>query len=425
MMNGSATSNGVAPAGGGYRWLAGLREDYERVFVTEWSPYLGAVFLVAVSSVLMLSGLFWGVFGGIKLWGDWINHSLGLAPLLKIQPAALDNPLMQRISLMNITLVLGAFAAALLSRQFHINRPPRLEYLTGAFGGTVMGIGAALAGGCTTGGFFTPLMFGSPAGWAMWAGLLPGALIGLKLLLWVMEHVRWGTAAPAVRPTPAGLKRWYPLFGAALITAILAWAALWYASSDARLVNRGIVILGGFALGFVLHRSRFCFARVFREPFMTGEGTLTKAMILALALGIPIGSLLLQAKTVDPMLAIPASFWLGSLLGGLIFGVGMVFAGGCASGSLWRMGEGHIKLWVAILFFAWGGSTFSGIVKRWDLLTREMNLDLIEVTRLGYQAYYPQLFGGWAWAYVLSFAVLALWYLLVRYNESTERFTVL
>ena len=38
---------------------------------------------------------------------------------------------------------------------------------------------------------------------------------------------------------------------------------------------------------------------------MTGEGAMTKAMILALALGIPLGSLLLQKQTVDPYLAIP------------------------------------------------------------------------------------------------------------------------
>ncbi len=94
---------------------------------------------------------------------------------------------MHRISLMNITLVLGAFSAALLSRQFHLNRPPPLENIWAALGGTLMGIGAVLAGGCTTGGFFVPLTFSSAAGWAMWVGLLVGAVIGLKLLLWTID----------------------------------------------------------------------------------------------------------------------------------------------------------------------------------------------------------------------------------------------
>ena len=407
-----------------FRWISGFQDDYERVMVHEWSPYLGAILLVVVTSALMVSGLFWGVFGGLKLWGDYFNNFIGLGSLLGIKEN-LDNPLMHRISLMNITLLLGAFAAALFSRQFRLSRPPKLEYLWGALGGALMGVGAALAGGCTTGGFFTPLTFGSPTGWVMWVGLLAGAFIGLKALLWTMEHITWGTVAPKRGPESA-LKPYYPLAGLVVLAAVLYWAGSWFTSEDTKLGNRAIIVLGGFALGFILHRSRFCFSRVFREPFMTGEGTMTKAMILALALGIPIGSLLLQHKTVDPYLAIPATFWLGSVLGGVIFGVGMVFAGGCASGSLWRVGEGHIKLMVAVFFFGWAGSIFNGIVKHWDLLSREPSLVNfnVEITKVGTQAYLPDMFGGWSWVYVLSFAILGIWYLLVRYNESTEKFTI-
>ncbi len=422
-MDQAGTSQGVFSRMTAAGWLAGLREDYEQIFVKGWSPYLGAILLVIVTSALISSGLFWGVYGGLKLWGDWFNNFIGLGPLLGIKNE-LQSPLLHRISLMDLTLVIGAFCAALLAGQFRINRPPPLEFVTGALGGSLMGIGASLAGGCTTGGFFTPLTFASPAGWAMWAGLLGGAFLGLKALLWTMEHVGWGTAAPAMTAA-SPLKRLYPLFGLAVFLLVAWWATRWFTSDDQRLASRGIIIAAGFALGFILHRSRFCFSRVFREPFMTGEGTMTKAMILALVLGIPVSSLLLQQETVDPYLAIPATFWLGSVLGGVVFGIGMVFAGGCASGSLWRMGEGHLKLWVAVFFFGWNGSVFSAIVKRWDLLTREMSLDLVEVSRVGRQVFLPDVFGGWGWAYLLSLVILGIWYLLVRYNESTNRFTVL
>ena len=107
-------------------WLKGLREDYQHIFVDEWSPYLGAVLLVSVASSLTASGLFWGVFGGLKLWGDWFNNFIGLGPLLGIKEE-LRSPLIHRISLMDITLVLGAFSAALLAHQFRINRPPKQE----------------------------------------------------------------------------------------------------------------------------------------------------------------------------------------------------------------------------------------------------------------------------------------------------------
>ncbi len=407
----------------GLSWIRGLKEDYEAVFVHAWSPYFGAVLVVLITSALMASGFFWGVFGGLKLLGNHFNNLIGLGPLLGVS-VELDSPLMNRIAILDINLVIGAFAAALLSGQFRISRPPKLEYLWAALGGSLMGIGASLAGGCTTGGFFTPVMFSSPTGWAMWTGLLAGAFIGLKLLLWTMEHIQWGMVAPPRSEVPLG-RRFYTPAGFLVIFLALYWATSWFNSEDARLVSRGVLVLAGFGLGFTLHRSRFCFSRVFREPFMTGEGEMTKAMILALALGIPAGSLLLQGKMVDPYLAIPATFWAGSLAGGLIFGIGMIFAGGCASGALWRVGEGHLKLMVAVFFFAWIGAIASALFKGLGLTSKEMNLDLVEESAVGIQIHLPDILGGWGWAYALGLGVLVLWYLLVRYNESTEKFTVL
>jgi uncharacterized membrane protein YedE/YeeE len=400
-------------------WRAGFKTDYQTIFVEEWSPFVGAMLLVLTIIGLMLSGLVWGVFGGVKFWGDWFNNLIGLGPLLGV-PKDLDNFLMHRMSLMNIMLVLGAFTAALLSRQFSPNRPPPLEYLWAALGGSLLGIGAALAGGCTTGGFFNPVLHSSPAGWAMWLGLLAGAAIGLKLLLWTLDNIEWGMRAPPAIDVPEAVARRYPLLGVAIAVGVLFWATHWYGSASA------IIVLAGFAIGFIMHRSRLCFARAFREPFMTAEGDMTKAVILALAIGIPIAALLFQKKVIDPYLAIPATFWIGSLLGGLIFGIGMVFAGGCASGSLWRMGEGHIKLWVTMFFFSWMGSTASAVFKKLGLTSiDESNVETYEMTRVGFQAYFPEMIGSWGWTLLIGGGLLLLWYMLVRYNESTERFTLL
>jgi uncharacterized membrane protein YedE/YeeE len=208
-----------------------------------------------------------------------------------------------------------------------------------------------------------PVLHSSPAGWAMWLGLLAGAAIGLKLLLWTLDHIEWGMQAPPAHRhvrrdlcattipwLGLGRRRRRPALGHAVVSD----------RADEKLVPPApSSLLAGFAIGFIMHRSRLCFARAFREPFMTAEGDMTKAVILALAIGIPIAALLFQKKVIDPYLAIPPAFWIGSLLGGLIFGIGMVFAGGCASGSLWRMGEGHLKLWVTMFFFSWMGSTAS------------------------------------------------------------------
>ncbi len=208
------------------------------------------------------------------------------------------------------------------------------------------------------------------------------------------------------------------------MASILWWATSWYGSTEEKTASRAIIILAGFAIGFIMHRSRFCVARAIREPFMTAEGDMTKAVILALAIGIPLASLIFQAKLLDPYLAIPPRFWMGSLTGGIVFGVGMVFAGGCGTGSLWRVGEGHLKLWVAVFFFAWVGSTASALLNKTGLTVSEMNLDMLEESALGIQTFFPVMLGGWGWTYLATGVCLLIWYLLVRYNESTEKFTL-
>ena len=36
-------------------------------------------------------------------------------------------------------------------------------------------------------------------------------------------------------------------------------------------------------------------------------------------------------------------------VGGLLFGIGMVIAGGCVSGTLYRIGEGYLASWASLL----------------------------------------------------------------------------
>ncbi len=113
-----------------------------------------------------------------------------------------------------------------------------------------MGVGAALAGGCTVGGFFVPVLLGSVAGWSMWLGLIGGAFLGLRSLAWLWAHASLGTAPP--RSRRAGPQPWAPATGLALATGVAVWA--WH--GDPLLPHVGVSIVAGFGLGFVLQRSR-------------------------------------------------------------------------------------------------------------------------------------------------------------------------
>ena len=61
----------------------------------------------------------------------------------------------------------------------------------------------------------------------------------------------------------------------------------------------------------------------------------------------------------------PALPWLGSGLGGLAFGFGMVLAGGCASRALVRLGGGSLKALLVVLVMALVAATVAAGVLAW------------------------------------------------------------
>ena len=107
------------------------------------------------------------------------------------------------------------------------------------------------------------------------------------------------------------------------------------------------------------------------------------------------------------------SVWLGSVVGGTLFGVGMVFAGGCGAGAIWRAGEGHVRLWVALVFFAIGASAMRHILLRTEL-----------IGKLGNAVFLPNLV-GWSLAIWGVVGLMILWYLLSGWNEQRRQAEVL
>ncbi|MGH2424912.1 MAG: YeeE/YedE family protein [bacterium] len=117
----------------------------------------------------------------------------------------------------------------------------------------------------------------------------------------------------------------------------------------------GIFAVLGVGFGVVLQRSRFCFNSAFRDLWQFRSGRTMKGVIVGLAVGTAGFGLrmfdLLPNSSLGPIApeahAIPLSVAL--VIGGLLFGTGMVIAGGCTSGSIYRMGEGYVASWVAFV----------------------------------------------------------------------------
>jgi len=124
--------------------------------------------------------------------------------------------------------------------------------------------------------------------------------------------------------------------------------------------------LTGNAFGFILQKTRFSFTASMRDPYLTGGTSLTKAVLAALAmttLGFAALKYGAQARGLPipgQSFVVPVSF--ATVAGGLMFGIGMVIAGGCASGTLMRVGEGFGMQMLSLLFFVvgslWGARDF-------------------------------------------------------------------
>ena len=109
-------------------------------------------------------------------------------------------------------------------------------------------------------------------------------------------------------------------------------------------------LLLGAVLGYVLQRSRFCVTGAFRDLYLTRSTRYFTPFLLAIAIQAVGVAALAGVGVIAPE---PASFApLAVIGGGLIFGVGIIMAGGCATGTYYRAGEGLIGSWVALIFYA-------------------------------------------------------------------------
>ena len=106
----------------------------------------------------------------------------------------------------------------------------------------------------------------------------------------------------------------------------------------------------GVALGFTMQRGRFCVTGAFRDLWITGSTRWLTAFLIVVAVQ-SVGVFALDAAgviTLDPQ---PFA-WLATIIGAFIFGFAIVLAGGCATGTYYRAGEGLVGSWFALIFYA-------------------------------------------------------------------------
>lgn len=168
-------------------------------------------------------------------------------------------------------------------------------------------------------------------------------------------------------------------------------------------------LLAGLLIGWLLHRSDFCIAGILRDIFLFRSYTQLPALVLLVVATMVLFQVARGAAILpfDPPPTLDGNVSLLALAGGLLFGVGMVLAGGCVVSTLYKLGSGNLT---SLLAF---GGMLAG-----SMLYAEIYPLVVELRRAAMLTQYATLQQAWpeggpivAWGLIgLAAIPLLLWW---------------
>jgi len=190
--------------------------------------------------------------------------------------------------------------------------------------------------------------------------------------------------------------------GVVLGAVIMLWA---FHSQE----GRSLQWILGILMGITLQRSRLCFTAGFRDPILVGSTKVLKAVLIGLilsTLGFYFLHLQSAAQGIADPLQLPGQIYpvgIHTALGAVVFGAAMVLAGGCASGTLVRVGEGYAMQLIVLIGFIIGTLLGARHYEFWDLMLISKAPTIYLPSLLGYRS-----------TLVLQLLVLSLFYYLAH-----------
>lgn len=218
------------------------------------------------------------------------------------------------------------------------------------------------------------------------------------------------------------MKKGQVFIGVGIIAAITAFIMTQYADKS----KLALFLITGLMLGYILQRSRFGFAGGVRKIAVTGDGRLTKALLAMFAVTVvgaagihyaaAQGGAEAAFRAAKDVATIPgtgsvSTITLGFVLGGILFGIGMILGGGCASGTLSDTGEGSGRGLIVLFFFCIGG-----MLGTWQLPSLKKTF----LYKNGVTMYLPDTF-GYVGAVLVSLLLLLGLYFIVKMYESKRK----
>ncbi|MEN8174000.1 MAG: YeeE/YedE family protein [Chloroflexota bacterium] len=172
----------------------------------------------------------------------------------------------------------------------------------------------------------------------------------------------------------------------------------------------GLIV--GIIFGFIMQRGRFCMNSAIRDTVLLQDYTLLKSVGIAILVEM-VGFAIMDATGLISINPKPL-FWGANLVGSFVFGIGMVIAGGCASGITYRVGEGMMGALAAVIGLATTGTlTAMGFLKPIMVSLRPAEATNPTLSSLLNMQY---------WVLALIIAILAggIWYLMALKNTDDD-----
>lgn len=377
----------------------------QQYLIRFWAP-MPAVIAAGILSTyyLGLTGTFWAVTGEFTRWGGHLLQLVGANPetwgyfkVIGLQGSPLD-----RIDgMMIIGMFGGCIAAALWANNVKLRMPQsRIRIAQALIGGIIAGFGARLAMGCNLAAFFTGIPQFSLHAWFFALATAAGSYFGARFTLLPMFRIpvklKKVDKASSVKQDENQARRRFRI-GMLVFAAIIGWGLLTMFNAP----KLGIAMLCGVGFGLLIERAQICFTSAFRDMWITGRTHMAKAIILGMAVSA-IGIYSYVQLGVPPKI-----MWAGpnAVIGGLLFGFGIVLAGGCETGWMYRAVEGQVHFWWVGLGNVLGSTL---LAYYWDDLAQPLatNWDKVNLlTSFGDK-------GGLLVTYLLlalSFAAMLLW----------------
>lgn len=321
---------------------------YNKIFKEYWNPYI-AISIAGLLSALYfgITGTVWAVTGEFTRLGGHILQWFGIDVsewayfgLIGIE----GSPVSRTDGWIVIGMLVGALMMILISNSFKIRIPKQKRRLVQGFiGGIIAGFGARLALGCNLAAFFTGVPQFSFHAWIFMLMTAIGTYFGVKVV-----NTKWWLGKPnlqmtkgkkVVKKKSAKKSNIQPILGFLVALSYLGVIVYFFA------VGKNLLAVGAIAgalFGILIERGQICFTSAFRDMWISGRAMMSKAIAVGMMVSVVITFIYIQTGATQVIkMAAPST-----VIGGLLFGFGIVLAGGCETGMMYRAMEGQLLYWV-------------------------------------------------------------------------------